>query len=961
MRNLQLLCLAILFPLLLSAQQNQPGFTPATERVASYQTRVQLAKKSILRDLSFRSIGPTVMSGRVVDIDINPTDPTEFLVAYASGGLWYTENNGTSFTPIFDQEMVMTLGDIRADWENRTIWAGTGEVNSSRSSYAGVGMYYSPDWGATWQHKGLAESHHIGRILTHPTDPNTLWVAVLGHLYTPNKERGVYRSKDAGTTWERVLFVNDNAGAVDLILDPQDPNILYAAIWERTRRAWNFVESGEGSAIYRSTDGGTNWNNISPKGSGFPAGEGVGRIGLDAVVVDGETVIYAVLDNYFRRDKEEEESQGLTKDDLRNMSREDFLAYEEKDLEDYLKQYRFPKKYNVQKVRELVDLKAIQPNALVEYVEDANSLLFDTPVIGAEVYRSSENATKWTKTHEGYLDQVFNSYGYYFGQIRVHPQNDQLVYIMGVPVVRSTDGGANWENVNKENVHVDHHALWLNPADEGHIILGNDGGINISYDQGEHWIKCNSPAVGQFYAVAVDEAKPYNVYGGLQDNGVWVASSETEVDQSWHNSGQNPYREIMGGDGMQIAVDTRDNNIVYTGYQFGNYFRINKATEQLKRITPKHELGDRPLRWNWQTPVQLSVHNQDILYMGSNKLHRSFNQGDDFEEISPDLTKGGKKGDVAFGTITSFHESNFRFGLIYVGSDDGLVHVTQDGGNTWADISSGLPTDMWISRVQASSHKQSRVYVSLNGYRWDNFETMLYVSEDYGKNWNRLGKELPLEPINVVREDPVNEEILYVGTDHGLYISFDRGATFHLCSDLPATPVHDLAIQKREGEILVGTHGRSLYIGDLKEIQQIDELTFTKALTSFEVGSMKYRGSWGNPWSPWWQQDDPSATLPLFSSLSGKGTMEIKTAKGLTIQTVEADIHKGLNYPTYNLSVDKAQAEAYEKELNADLEEGEEAAELEAAENGLIYIRPGTYTVKLNLNAEVTEWTLTIE
>lgn len=961
MKKFKLLFLATLLPFLLPGQQNQPGFTPATERVESYQLRQQRAKKSMLRDLEFRSIGPTVMSGRVVDIDINPQDPTEFLVAYASGGLWYTNNNGTSFSPLFDQEMVMTIGDIYADWQQKTIWLGSGEVNSSRSSYAGVGLFYSPDWGKTWSHKGLGESHHIGRILAHPTDPNTLWVAVLGHLYSPNKERGVYRSTDGGTTWQKVLYVNDNAGAVDLILDPQNPDILYAAIWERTRRAWNFVESGAGSGIHRTTDGGTTWNLISGTQSGFPSGKGVGRIGLDAVVVEGETIIYAILDNYNRREKEEQEDEGLSKEQLRTMSREGFLALSEEDIQQYLNKNGFPKKYSAQKVRELVDLKAIQPIALVEYVEDANSLLFDTPVIGAEVYRSSQNGTTWEKTHEGFLDQVYNSYGYYFGQIRVHPQNDQLLYIMGVPVLRSTDRGATWENINKENVHVDHHALWLNPQDADHLILGNDGGINISYDQGENWIKCNNPSVGQFYAVAVDQAEPYNVYGGLQDNGVWTASSTTEIDNSWHNSGQNPYKELMGGDGMQVAIDHRDNQTVYTGYQFGNYFRIHKQTGQTKRITPKHDLGERPLRWNWQSPIQLSSHNQDILYLGSNKLHRSLNQGEDFTEISPDLTKGGKKGDVTFGTLTTLHESDLRFGLIYVGSDDGLVHITQDGGHSWDDITAGLPTDMWISRVQASQHKESRVYVSLNGYRWDNFSSMLYVSEDYGKNWTRLGKSLPLEPINVVREDPVNENLLYVGTDHGLYVSLDRGTTFHLCSDLPAVAIHDLAIQKREADLLVGTHGRSLYIGELEHLQQMTESLMGQPLASFPLEPLKYKSNWGKTWSPWWQQDPPSLSLPLFSNLSGKGQFEISTDKGLSLQTWEADLHKGLNYPSYDLSVDMEQVEAFQNALNENLGESDDPVELEKADNGLYYLQPGQYKIKLTLNNEATEWSLQIK
>ncbi|MEL6945239.1 MAG: YCF48-related protein, partial [Bacteroidota bacterium] len=425
------------------------------------------------------------------------------------------------------------------------------------------------------------------------------------------------------------------------ILDEKNPDVLYVATWERTRRSWDFVESGEGSGIYKSTDGGENWTQINTEKSGFPTGKGVGRIGLARTVEDGAEILYAILDNYDRRPKEEEkeEEEGLTKDDLREMSKADFLKLEKEEVAKFLKDNRFPKKYDAEAVTKMVMKDKIKPLALVEYLEDANSLLFDTPVIGAEVYRSEDGGKTWSRTHEKYLDAVYNSYGYYFGQIRIAPDDADKIYIMGVPVLRSDDAGKNWTSINQENVHSDHHALWVNPDRSGHLILGNDGGINISYDDGETWNKCNTPPVGQFYAVAVDEAKTYNIYGGLQDNGVWMGSSTYKASNAWQGNGQYPYKRIMGGDGMQVAVDTRDNATVYTGFQFGNYFRLNTKTGARKYITPKHELGERPLRWNWQTPVKISVHNQDIIYMGSNKLHRSFDQGESFEEISGDLTQ----------------------------------------------------------------------------------------------------------------------------------------------------------------------------------------------------------------------------------------------------------------------------------------------------------------------------------
>ena len=452
---------------------------------------------------------------------------------------------------------------------------------------------------------------------------------------------------------------------------------------------------------------------------------------------------------------------------------------------------------------------------------------------------------KWTKTHDGYLDGVFNSYGYYFGMIEVAPDDPNQLYIMGVPILRSDDGGVNWTNAGGDNVHADHHALWLNPKRPGHIINGNDGGINISYDAGENWSKCNSPAVGQFYYINADMDTPYNVYGGTQDNGVWVGSHNYREGTSWHAYGQYPYKSIMGGDGMQVQIDNRDNNTVYTGYQFGNYFRINKEEGKRAYITPKHELGDRPYRWNWQSPIYLSKHNQDILYMGSNKLHRSMNQGEDFIEISGDLTNGGRKGDVAYGTLTSVHESDLEFGLIYTGSDDGQVNVTKNGGYTWENINMGLPSNLWVSRIQASSHDKAKVYLSLNAYRFDDFNSYVYKSVDYGVTWIEIGNNLPVEPVNVIKEDPSMAGLLYVGTDHGVYVSYDDGVKWsRILDDMPQTPVHDLVIQPVANDLLVGTHGRSIYKANVTNLRTLKD--HDNSLKIFAIDDVKYSSRQGS-------------------------------------------------------------------------------------------------------------------
>jgi photosystem II stability/assembly factor-like uncharacterized protein len=955
-----LLAIVATLPVLLAAQTLP---TPAAERLAGVEKRKSLLEKSLVSQVPFNSIGPTIHSGRVDDVEVWEQDPTHFYVAYASGGLWKTENNGQSFDPIFDNEAVMTIGDIAVDWTNNIIWVGTGEVNSSRSSYAGAGMFRSADGGKTWQHRGLEETHHIGRVVLHPANPNILWVAALGHLYSPNAERGVFKTYDGGLTWRKVLFVDENSGAVDLVIDQKDPNTLYAATWHRERRAWNLVEAGPGSGIYKSTDGGENWVKISGSGSNFPDGDGTGRIGLAAGTKNGSTVLYAILDNQNRRPKEAtEKTDALTKDQLRSMTKDAFLKLDKEKVKTYLTDNGFPKKYTADKVFEMVKKGEITPLALVEFTEDANSMLFDTPVVGAEVYVSTNGGKSWIKTHEGYFDDLFYSYGYYFGQIRVAPQNADRLYAFGVPILKSDDGGKSWKSINGDNVHADHHALWANPNRPGHLVLGNDGGINISYDDGEHWIKCNTPAVGQFYAVAVDMAKNYNVYGGLQDNGVWTGPHTYEADVNWHDSGQYPYKSIMGGDGMQVAVDSRDNETVYTGFQFGNYYRVKRSTRESERITPQHDLGERPLRWNWQTPIHLSQHNEDILYIGSHKLHRSFNQGKDWEAISGDLTNGGIKGDVPFGTLTTIHESPKKFGLIYTGSDDGLVHVTKDGGNNWANISAGLPTGFWVTRVQPSSVELGRVYVSLNGYRNDNFEAMVYVSENYGDTWRRIGNDLPQEPVNVVKEDPKNPNLLYVGTDHGLYVSLDRGQSFMLMNkDLPAVAVHDLVVHPRENHLVVGTHGRSMYLADLKEVQLLVDSILQKNLYAFEVPKVRYRSNWGNLRNSWTQNaPEPEMELAVFTKTSGQLKITVMMGE-LKLKSWELDVTHGLNYPEYHGDVSEGAVTAFAKQLNEKKKKDEKEIVVEKAKNGKYYLQKGSYKVVYEKDGNKATANLVIE
>jgi photosystem II stability/assembly factor-like uncharacterized protein len=901
--------------------------------------QVNAQQPSIVKNVPFTNIGPSIMSGRVVDIDVNPNNTIEFYVAYASGGLWYTNNNGTTFTPVTDNAPTQNMGDIAVDWNKGTIWIGTGENNSSRSSYSGIGILKSTDKGKTWENVGLKDSHHVGRIIINKNNPDDVVVGVIGHLYTPNAERGIFKTTDGGKTWNNTLFINNDTGIIDISVSPTNPNTMFAASWERDRKAWNFVGNGEHSAIYKSTDAGTTWTKMSTKNSGFPVGEGVGRIGL--AVYDDNT-IYAIHDSQFRRPSKEkkEKQRGLTKDDFKTMSADEFLQLEDKKLNAFLKTNGFQEKYRTQNIKQMIRSGNVKPIDLATYLEDANSMLFDTPVIGAEVYKSTDGGKSWKKTHDDYLDGIYYSYGYYFGHIYVAPNNEDHIYIYGVPILKSKDGGKTFTSINAENVHGDHHILWINPKNPNHLINGNDGGVNITYDDGENWIKNNAPSVGQFYAITVDNEKPYNVYGGLQDNGVWVGANNARKDKSWHQSGQYPWKSIMGGDGMQVQVDNRNSNIVYTGFQFGNYFRINRETKETKRLSIKHELGESPYRFNWQTPILLSPHNQDILYLGGNKLMRSMNKGDDWMAISDDLTQGGRKGNVAYGTITAISESPFEFGLIYTGSDDGLLYITKNTGGTWENISSAFPKDLWVSRVVASQHKKERVYVTLNGYRNDDFKAYVYMSNDMGNTWASISSNLPDEPVNVIKEDSMDENLLYLGTDNGVYVSFNKGQHWQAFSNgLTTVAVHDLVIQPEAKDLVVGTHGRSIYKAHIAALQQYNKVS-SKDIALFEVPSIRFSSRWGSAWNQFSQVFEPSTTITVFVKNSGKQNVKVLSESGLELNSISLNADKGFNYTNYDLSMTEGGKKALQK-ANPKLT-------VKKAQNGKYYLPKGKYTIQVN-------------
>ena len=793
--------------------------TTGADILAGIQQRKNLNESSILKNIKYRNIGPSNMSGRVVDLEVNPTNPNEFYVAYASGGLWYTNNNGQSLEPIFEKEAVYSIGDIAVNWKNKTIWVGTGESNSSRSSYAGNGIYKSSDYGKTWQYLGLPESQHIGKIILHPDNPDIAWIAAIGHLYSPNKERGVFKTTDGGKSWKHSLHIDDNTGVIEMDINPKQPNELYACAWYRTRRAWNFEEGGKSSGIYKSIDGGNTWKLITTAASGFPTGDKIGRIGV-AVYAANPAIVYATIDNQNNRPdtaKKKVDTSYVLKD-FKDISKEKFMLLDDNKLDSFLVDNNFLGKYNADAVKKLVKQDSIKPTAIFDYMFNANTALFETPIIGCEVYRSDDAGISWKKVNDKGLE-LYNTYGYYFGKISVAADDENKLVIVGFDLELSTDGGKTFKAKDKVSTHADWHACWINPKNNNHWIAGNDGGVNVTYDNGDHWFKANTPAVGQFYNITTDDAKPYNVYGGLQDNGVWYGSSTTKDSDQWNYENPYPWKRMGGGDGMQVQVDTRDNKTLYSGSQFGFYSRRSTDGGRGLSIHPMHNLGTEPLRYNWQTPILLSKHNQDILYYASNRFHRSLNKAENMETLTGDLTNGKKEGDIPFGTATTISESPLKFGLIYVGTDDGNIQVSKDGGYTFTLVSKKLPQGLYVSRVKASQYKLSRVYATLNGYRNDHFSAYVYVSEDFGDTWTAIGKNLPTGPVNVIIEDVKHEDILYVGTDNGLYTSFNKGVTFmNMSHNLPNVPIHDLVIQTRENELVVGTHGRSIFITKLNDV-----------------------------------------------------------------------------------------------------------------------------------------------
>ena len=831
-----LLCLA---PVAVPAQQ-----TPAEQRHAWFAEHEQMREASPFGNLPWQFLGPTNISGRMTDVlAVEPRGRTYTMyVGAATGGVWKTENEGVTWEPVFQQAAATSIGDLAlAPSDPRIVWVGTGEANIFRSSNAGAGIYKSTDGGENWQYMGLGDTHTIARILVHPTNPDIVWVAASGHEWTFNAERGVFRTTDGGRTWEKVLYIDEQTGAIDLVMDPRDPDVLYAATWQRIRRKWNDprIEPGFGSSgLHRTTDGGRTWQQIN---NGLPDAGHRGRIGID-IARSNPDVLYAFIDNY---EVAREPEAGRTN------------------------AYGLPA----------------------------------SPIIrGSTIYRTDDRGETWRQVsdHGEYTEGIPGTYGWVFGQIRVDPNDENRIYVLGVQLHVSDDGGRTFRRLT--GMHVDHHGLWIDPANSRYLINTNDGGVYVSYDAGENWrFNAHIPVV-QFFNVAYDMAEPFHVYGSIQDHG----SRRGIVDLT---GGRNEipavdFEGAPGGEGSNHAIDPRDPAIVYSAGFYGNIARTNLATEERTDITPPRGEGDPPFRGQWLAPFILSPHNPDVLYHGFQFLHRSLDRGDTWERISPDLTHNdpAKIGDIPYQTIFSISESPLRFGLLYAGTDDGRVHLTRNGGLTWTEITAGLPGERFVAELVASKYDEATVYLAMNGKRDDDFTPYLWKSTDYGTTWNSIVNDLPLGPVNVIKEDPANPNLLYVGTDVSVYVSLDGGVNWEvLAADLPSTFVHDLVIHPRDGIMVAATHGRGMFALDVRPLQQLTPTIVAQELSVLEPGAARL------------SRGDGDAVRPsIFYWLRSEGpvTVTVKDAAGAVVKELEGSADAGLNVAHWDLTGPPAAAAA---------------------------------------------------
>jgi len=868
------------------------GPAPSRAQRPDTSTVINAPTNPLLLGFRWRSIGPSGQGGRVDDLAVDAKDARTFFVGFATGGLWKTGNNGVTFHPVFDTYGTHSIGSVAvAPSDPKIVYVGTGEANNRQSSSFGAGVYKSADGGETFTYVGLRETQTIARIRVHPTNPDIVWVAADGHLFGPNPERGVYKSTDGGATWTQVLRVDDNTGATDLVVDPSNPNTLFAATYQRRRTACCFVGGGPGSGIWRSDDGGDHWTRVT--GHGLPDGT-MGRISLNMTAANPD-VVYAQIE------------------------------------------------VAADKAPKLSD----QEKARWARLARADSLPPDPQYSG--IWRSMDKGRTWEfRSNE-------DGRPMYFSELRVSPQDPNLVYVVDLNVHKSTDGGRTFTRLRGYG-HVDQHAFWIDPANDDHMMIGNDGSVDVTWDEGATWESLRTWAAGQSYHVSVDMRRPYYVCTGLQDNGSWCGPSSVRTGdilaQDWYRVG--------GGDGFYSAVDPADHHIVYAESQNGNIRRVDMATGEQESIRPRPPTQQNPrtnivptppasteLRWNWNSPFIISPHNPRTILLGANRLFISRDRGDTWT-MTQDLTRNvdrdklqvmGMKyseprcdqnvrgtpcilsrndGVANYGTIVSLAESPLVPGLYWVGTDDGNIQVSRDGGTTWTEVGRNIPggtKEYYVSRVEASHFDPGTAYASLDGHRSDDLAPYVFVTHDYGATWTSIASDLPaFGNVNTVREDPVNPKILYAGTEFGFFISGNTGRSWvRFMPGLPVVRVDDVLVHPRDHDLVLATHGRSVWIMDdvtaleamTDEIRTNDDVHLFQPREAVLWRANVERGRSVTGDKNWLGENAPPGTaIQYYLKGAAGGPVKITVADAVTGQVfrnLDGTGHQGLNRVQWDL------------------------------------------------------------
>jgi photosystem II stability/assembly factor-like uncharacterized protein len=824
----------IVFAAALSAQQSAPSSSPVADALNTVQ---------------MRNIGPFRSSAWITAIAVPDAPVKEHLytiyAASRSGGLWKTSNNGITWDAISDSVNAAAVGAVAvAPSNSQIVWMGTGANDIARSSYSGIGVFKSTDAGKTWSAPMLPDSHHIGRIVIHPTNPDIVYVAAIGHLFSKNAERGVFKTIDGGKTWKKTLFINDGVGAVDLVINKKTPATLYAAMYDKERFPWQIIESGPESGLFRSDDGGEKWTKLT---GGLPTGK-IGRIGVD-IYQKNPLILYALLENQNPRGG------------------------------------------------------AATPGT------SATSPLAQG-IIGNELYRTDDGGRTWRNVSPG-TNVAGGKAPYSFNQLKINPHNDQHVIVTSDSMFQTKDGGKTWTSDFFRGVFGDFRAMWWDDQDEDRVMLGSDGGVNVSYDRGRTSDYFPNLAIGEAYAIGIDMDDPYHVYAGFQDHDSWkgpVNSRMGEISlEDWVTVGP--------GDGMYNVVDPTDSRWVYNTRELNSLGRLDQKTGIRTMITPgRAGTGTPPLRYNWIAPIAMSPHNPQIIYTGAQRLFRSLNRGDNWEEISGDLTTDDAtklRKNVPFCTITSISESPLTAGVIWVGTDDGKVQLTRNHGGAWTDltpalVSAGAPVDRWVSRVFASPHNAGTAFVSKNGFRNDDFRPFLYKTTDFGKTWTPIVGDLPGSPINVVVQDRKNADLLYIGNDRGVWVSLNSGTNWtRLRANLPTVAVHDLTIHPRENDLVLGTYGRALWSGDVSFVPELTAENLAKNAHLFDIEA-KARYGFGTQGSNFSMYGNKYLTVPnepeaivinyyVKADQAAGAKITVTDLSGRVMRQLDGPAKKGLN------------------------------------------------------------------